>query len=303
MLAMSWLPSLVILMLLHGSSASPFGGWGPGEGFGHLGKRPPPDNPNSNFGFDFFGTTHSRFNYSAVVMKHKEPISMRDPKFVSVAARIPHVHLHTETYLHSGPKRTTKKLIKHKSEIGLKNNRNFRIGKSLPVEKEKTSPPSKFKNTVIPTTWTKVSRTPVKNSNKFGIGLKNNRNFRRGKSLPVEKVKSSPPSKFRNKVIPTTRTKVSGTPVKNSNKFGKSRRRPKAGLTASDLWRLNRSNHQFTKTMGRPGRLGREGRRINNKVRKPDRKKHRRGPNKFKKKSKSRALNRRNGRFSGRGRG
>ena len=37
---------------------------------------------------------------------------MRDPKFVSVAARIPHVHLHTETYLHSGPKRTTKKLIK-----------------------------------------------------------------------------------------------------------------------------------------------------------------------------------------------
>jgi len=251
MLAMSWLASLVILMLLQGSSASPFGGWGPGEGFGHLGKRPPPDNPNSNFGFDFFGTTHSRFNYSAVVMKHKEPISMRDPKFVSVAARIPHVHLHTETYLHSGPKRTTKKLNKHKSEIG----------------------------------------------------LKNNRNFRRGKSLPVEKVKASPPSKFRNKVIPTTRTKVSGTPVKNSNKFGKSRRRPKAGLTASDLWRLNRSNHQFTKTMGRPGRRGREGRRINNKVRKPDRKKHRRGPNKFKKKSKSRALNRRNGRFSGRGRG
>ena len=43
--------------------ASPFGGWGPGEGFGHAGRRPPPDNPNYNFGFDFFGTTENRFNY------------------------------------------------------------------------------------------------------------------------------------------------------------------------------------------------------------------------------------------------
>ena len=38
-------------------------GWGVVERFGHAGRRPPPDNPNYNFGFDFFGTTKSRFNY------------------------------------------------------------------------------------------------------------------------------------------------------------------------------------------------------------------------------------------------
>ena len=52
-----------VLMWLERGSGVPFGGWGPGEGFGHLGRDPPPDNPNADFGYDFFGTTKNRFNY------------------------------------------------------------------------------------------------------------------------------------------------------------------------------------------------------------------------------------------------
>ena len=61
--AMDVMSTVLIVMWLRIGVALPFGGWGPGEGFGHLGRRPPLDNPNSNFGFDFFGTTDNRFNY------------------------------------------------------------------------------------------------------------------------------------------------------------------------------------------------------------------------------------------------
>jgi hypothetical protein len=63
MFAMDVMSTVLIAMLIKTCIASPFGGWGPGEGFGHAGRRPPQDNPNSNFGFDYFGTTENRFNY------------------------------------------------------------------------------------------------------------------------------------------------------------------------------------------------------------------------------------------------
>ena len=43
--------------------ASPFGGWGPGEDYGHTGALPPPHNPNAVFGYDAFRLTNNRFNY------------------------------------------------------------------------------------------------------------------------------------------------------------------------------------------------------------------------------------------------
>ena len=61
--AMYVMNTVVLVIWIKISIASPFGGWGPGEGFGHAGRKPPPDNPNSNFGFDYFGTTENRFNY------------------------------------------------------------------------------------------------------------------------------------------------------------------------------------------------------------------------------------------------
>merc|ERR1712243_241411 len=132
---------LVPLMMCALARASPFGGWGPGEGFGHLGKRPPPNNPNSNFGYDFFGTTHNRFNYSAVVMKHNEPRSMRDPKFVSVAAEVKHLK---KTYIRPGPNKSFKKHSEYKSDFQSKKPKVFRNGRLFPDKSLKTSPPSKL---------------------------------------------------------------------------------------------------------------------------------------------------------------
>jgi len=77
---------LLLLFSLHLLAARPFGGWGPGEGFGHASRNRPPDNPNANFGYDFFGTTHGRYNYSEVLMTHSAPASMLDPHHVAVAA-------------------------------------------------------------------------------------------------------------------------------------------------------------------------------------------------------------------------
>ena len=42
---------------------SSFGGWGPGEHYGHTGPDPPLFNPNAMFGFDAFGLTNNKFNY------------------------------------------------------------------------------------------------------------------------------------------------------------------------------------------------------------------------------------------------
>ena len=52
-----------LLVLVSSGLASPFGGWGPGEDYGHTGARPPPCNPNAVFGYDAFKLTNNRFNY------------------------------------------------------------------------------------------------------------------------------------------------------------------------------------------------------------------------------------------------
>jgi len=210
---MQWVSSLLAVMWLTLANASPFGGWGPGEGFGHLGKRPPPQNPNSNFGYDFFGTTHNRFNYSAVVMKHNEPRSMRDPKFVSVAAD---VHHHKETYLWSGPKITSKKHLKNRSEFSSRNPRKFRSSKSIPFKNVKTDHLQKQNN-----------QQPPKNYYKLNC------------------------------------FKIPRPKVNHSDKFSKfSSRSPViTALSASDLWRLNRSSDKFNKTMNKQRASGGKGKR------------------------------------------
>ena len=142
--------------------------------------------------------SHFSFVFSAVIMTHQEPISMRDPKFVSVAARVLPLHKH----YHSGPTSVPTFLRKNKSEI-----------------KQKES---------------KLSR--------------------KIKETPFKPVKVMPTSQTKKHVGSTAQTKVFRNQVKKPKKFAKPKRRGHGRLTSSDLWRLNRLSHKFTKTMGRKGR-------------------------------------------------
>ena len=40
-----------------------YGGWGPGEDYGHTGHQPPTHNHNARFGFDQLGILQDKFNY------------------------------------------------------------------------------------------------------------------------------------------------------------------------------------------------------------------------------------------------
>ena len=87
--------------------------------------------------------------------------------------------------------------------------------------------------------------------------LKTNKN---GKAGSISKPNNLIQPTKKNKV---NQSKISQPKVKHSNKFSKLRSRspaPKA-LSASDLWRMNRSSHQFNKTMNKQGTRGGKGRR------------------------------------------
>ena len=144
-------------------------------------------------------------------MTHQAPISMRDPKFVSVAARVFHL---PKIYPHSGPKVVSRSFRKNKSEIKLRK--------------------SKL--------------------------------LRRGEEILYKPIKAAPPIKTRKHVGTTAQNKVNNKPVKRPKKIVKPKRQIRGSLTASDLWRLNRSAHKFTKTMGRKERKGRNSKRRDKKV-------------------------------------
>jgi hypothetical protein len=136
-------------------------------------------------------------------MRHQEPISMRDPKFVSVAAK---VFTLPNKYQYSGPKSVSKPFRKNISEIQLRQ--------------------SKL--------------------------------LQRGKEIPSKPIKIVPPIK--------TNKHVGTTAQRKPKKVFKPKRQTPGSLTASDLWRLNRSSHKFTKTMGRKARKGRKRKHRDNKV-------------------------------------
>jgi len=253
-------------MCLCSFKASPFGGWGPGEGFGHLGRRPPPDNPNANFGYDFFGTTKNRFNYSAVVMTHSEPRSMRDPKFVSV---VPKVYRLTGAYTHSGFRDFTNQYNKKKSEIQTK------------IQKIKA-----FRN-VKRLTFTNVDRSNIKKAdgdNKSSLqrktigpfnstvaskkfNLKNNKGGQFRTSVANKKltVQNGLHRSRSNSFINQDRTKVQVMQSQKSKNSKKSKKKISRGgnrggveLTASDLWKLNRLSIKFSQSQDMKGRKGRQ---------------------------------------------
>ena len=68
-------------------------------------------------------------------MSHQEPISMRDPKFVSVAAK---VFPPPKNYLYSGPKNVSKTFRKNKGGILSKKSQLVRKGKEILFKKSKT---------------------------------------------------------------------------------------------------------------------------------------------------------------------
>ena len=54
---------MYLTLMMKMEMISSFGGWGPGEHYGHTGPDPPLFNPNAMFGFDAFGLTNIKFYY------------------------------------------------------------------------------------------------------------------------------------------------------------------------------------------------------------------------------------------------
>ena len=54
---------LPMLLFLCCDLVTGYGGWGPGEGYGHAGRDPPRKNWNAKYGYDNTNTLHNRYNY------------------------------------------------------------------------------------------------------------------------------------------------------------------------------------------------------------------------------------------------
>ena len=54
----------LVSVIALGVQSFPYGGWGPGEGFGHTGSNPPKENPNAAYGYDYEEILGDRFNYT-----------------------------------------------------------------------------------------------------------------------------------------------------------------------------------------------------------------------------------------------
>merc|ERR550532_1208741 len=62
--------SLALASLLGLQTTLGYGGWGPGEGFGHTGQQLT-TNTNGLFGFDQLGILQDRFNYSSILRRNQ----------------------------------------------------------------------------------------------------------------------------------------------------------------------------------------------------------------------------------------
>lgn len=51
--------------------AKPYGGWGPGEGFGHTGNTFPAPNPNAIYGYDFHNLFDNWTTYGSRYNQHR----------------------------------------------------------------------------------------------------------------------------------------------------------------------------------------------------------------------------------------
>jgi len=79
----------LLLLAADPSLSSPFRGWGPGEDYGNAGFKPPKENPNSDYGYDYFDTTGDQFNYSSIIMLHQESEIIRNAKYAPSMPIIP----------------------------------------------------------------------------------------------------------------------------------------------------------------------------------------------------------------------
>jgi len=93
---------LVAVLLLPTTLALPFRGWGPGEGYGNAGRRPPAGNPNAAFGYDRFGLTRDKYNYSAIVLQHSVASMLLDAKYVAMVPAVPRARRHRHHGGHQG---------------------------------------------------------------------------------------------------------------------------------------------------------------------------------------------------------
>lgn len=241
------------LLLLHSSLASPFRGWGPGEGYGNAGRRPPTENPNAKFGYDYFGTTHNRFNYSAIMMRHEEHEMMHDAKHVAVAPRVAE-HRHHHGHNHGAEEEVPVFVPSdQRQQKGMEMNQRRRPkSEGKAQNRHKGSPTKLFRS----------------DKGDHGRGRLRNRT----KSVPVRS-KSVSETRGRSSVRrrkPALKAAAFDRRLKaaaSEGQFSGLRRRARKSkqeavhLTAGDLWSLNRSAKSFQELRDR-GRNERKGRRF-----------------------------------------
>ena len=55
--------ALLVIFIHKLSYCEGYGGWGPGEDYGHAGRNPPPNNWNAVYGYDQANILNNRYNY------------------------------------------------------------------------------------------------------------------------------------------------------------------------------------------------------------------------------------------------
>jgi len=223
---------LVLALLLDkGILGFPFGGWGPGEGFGNTGFNPPPGNPNSDFGYDRFGITFNQFNYSAVVLQRREPKSMRNPLFTSVAPRVPKVLRRGRGGSMGRVGRGSRIVPVFRPRPIPRRGRGGNAGK-VPAFRPRSAAGRESSNVSVLT-----PRPPQGRDQRFHRKTKKNSRSKSPKVPPTAKVK------LMRKLRKSVNQLGSKPPRKNFKKSTKKTGRK--SLSAGDIWRLNRTAKKF----------------------------------------------------------
>merc|ERR1712083_493215 len=241
--------------------------------------RPPKTNPNAQFGYDRFGTTHNQFNYSALVMLHKEAKMMRDAKYVAVAPRVPENSLSHHHHHHHHSKRRGRQQVPLfvrsdknvldfvESEKGVPRFKE-NVGKSNPFIILETSGTGEkhgrhFSN-VIPAQRSKLRGKGTKLRKKKKIGRSRNR-FNLKSAEKQAKNRRFPKENLKK---PVERLLIGGAGAGEQwlgerglgnflTQKGKRRKEEPGPLSAGDLWSLNRSAKNFEE-FRQPGRRRRK---------------------------------------------
>lgn len=63
---------VAVLLLTSAAFCAPYQGYKPDEGLGNTGEKPPPENPNANFGYDYHNLFNDWTQYGRTYNRHKD---------------------------------------------------------------------------------------------------------------------------------------------------------------------------------------------------------------------------------------